>query len=443
MLVNPRQEFSGFSKSAATRYPPLGLAYIAALTPDNWDVRIVDEQFDDDSFEDCDLVGIAVMTCQAPRAYEIARTYQKKGIPVVMGGIHASMKHQEALQYCDSVVIGEADELWGQVIEDFEAGRLQPTYESEGEVDLTRLVQPAHHLLDKRYAWGVVFTTRGCPMQCEFCSVSQFNGFRYRERPIEPIIEELKTINQKLIFFADDNIAGRTARSAERFIQLCKRMIAEKVNKLWIGQTSINVAENEEALYWARESGCTGLLIGVESVSPDVLSSMNKRVNIDHVQRGEFVKKIQSHGIAVLTSFILGNDDDTPETFDSVYQYASAVKMDLPIVTFLVPYPGTALETRLVSQQRLGRRNLPADWGFYNIGDRAVIEPLAMTKREINVQMKRLAHKLYSLWSILRRSASALLRWRSLTRAVIVFRLNLSLRAAHFNATYFLDKQLR
>src|SRR5690554_540068 len=204
VLINPSNPCKiGLTVNKSSRFPPLGLGIIAALTPEDWDIKIIDENFNTFKYEDADLVGITAFTSSVVRAYEIAKEYRKKNIPTIIGGIHASMLPDEAIQYVDTVVIGEAEGVWHQVISDFENGKLQRIYQGEviGGETVHAIPKARHDLFHHGYMFGAVQTARGCPMDCEFCSVTQFNGYKYRQRPIDDVLDELESIPQKMVFF--------------------------------------------------------------------------------------------------------------------------------------------------------------------------------------------------------------------------------------------------
>lgn len=208
LLINPvNTSRIGLTVNPSSRFQPLGLGIIAALTPHNWQVEIVDENFAPFKFQEADLVGLTAFTANVCRAYEISSLYRKKGIPTVLGGIHASMCPEEALQYADAIAIGEAESVWANVISDFEAGKMQELYKGDW-LDLQEMPQPRRDLFHPNYMFGSVQTSRGCPMNCEFCSVTVFNGHKYRKRLVDAVLDELQTIPQKMVFFVDDNIIG-------------------------------------------------------------------------------------------------------------------------------------------------------------------------------------------------------------------------------------------
>ena len=227
LLVNPvNPARTGLTVNRSSRFPPIGLGIVAALTPADWGVELADENWAAVlSIREADLVGITAFTASVNRAYEIAATYRARGTPVVMGGIHASMRPDEALRFVDAVVIGEAEGVWPQVVADFEAGRLQRTYQG-GWPELAGIRPPRRDLFHPDYRFASVQTSRGCPMDCEFCSVTAFNGRRYRRRPVQEVLSELESIPQKLIFFVDDNIIGYGRPSREQAKELFRGMVS-------------------------------------------------------------------------------------------------------------------------------------------------------------------------------------------------------------------------
>jgi radical SAM superfamily enzyme YgiQ (UPF0313 family) len=199
VLVNPVNPARvGLTVNKASRFPPIGLGIVAALTPASWDVKIVDENWEPFSYQEADLVGITAFTASANRAYELASVYRGKGVKVVIGGIHASMCPDEVLRFADAVVVGEAEAVWQKVLRDFEEGRLQQRYNSE-LTDLSGMTHPRRDLFHPGYLFASVQTSRGCPMDCEFCSVTAFNGKKYRRRPPGEVLDELQSIPQKML----------------------------------------------------------------------------------------------------------------------------------------------------------------------------------------------------------------------------------------------------
>lgn len=278
LLINPVGQKSGFLLSKFSSPPPLSLAYVAAVTPANWEVKIWDETFTPFEYEEADLVGITAFTSNINRAYDIARLYQERKIKVIFGGIHASMLPDEALQFGDSVVVGEVEGIWEKVIRDFENNKLQPKYIGP-QIDLSQFsILPRRDLLHPGYLWNSVQTSRGCPFNCHFCSVSRYLGKEYRQRKPEDVLKELDEIQGEFITFLDDNLIGYSPESRERARELFEGMISRGHKKKWWMQTSINAAEDEQLLELASQSGCMFALIGFETTSQDTLMSMKKKL---------------------------------------------------------------------------------------------------------------------------------------------------------------------
>jgi radical SAM superfamily enzyme YgiQ (UPF0313 family) len=397
ILINPvNLSRTGFSVNHSSRFPPLSLGVIAALTPKNWDVEIIDENFDEFSFREADLVGITAFTSSANRAYEIAAVYREKKIPVVMGGIHASMCSEEAAQFVDAVVVGEVESVWDEVIADTLSGNLKSIYKGLWH-GLEQAKEPRRDLYSKEYLFASVQTSRGCPLDCDFCSVSAFNGLRYRRRPPSDVLDELEKIPQKLIFFVDDNIIGYGKKSRQIALELFKGMVDRGIDKHWFCQASINVADDEEILHWAGKAGCRMIFLGIEAEDSDALTDVNKKLNI---KRGgadayeQIFERIHNAGIAVLGAFIFGMDQDTPDKLVNRAQYMLDSSIDVMQVTALTPLPGTRLFARLKEEGRLLYTNFPQDWDRYNLTE-VVHQPVHMKADEFSEIMRACMKKLY------------------------------------------------
>jgi radical SAM superfamily enzyme YgiQ (UPF0313 family) len=416
LLINPaNQRRKGLRMRNLSTYPPLNLAIIAGLTPTTWEIKILDENFDTFVFEQADLVGFTSFTSTAPRAYELAAIYREHHIKTVMGGIHASMLPDEALRYVDTVVIGEAESIWPKVIRDFESNTLQTRYRGE-LVELGGKPMPRHDLLSKEYLFSAIQTTRGCPMQCDFCSVSTFNGCQYRLRPIDEVLDELEQLPTKLVFFCDDNIIGYGKKSQERAIELFKGMVDRGIKIEWTGQVSLNFADNPEVLKWAARSGCRMVLIGIESEKPEQLKEAGKKLNLKMGvdAYADVFRKIHQHGISILGAFIFGMDTDSKQALYDRAQYILKSSVDAWQTTILTPLPGTGLFERLKSENRILYTNYPDDWSKYDFFE-PVIVPAQMTTDELHETMQDIWLKIYnrktvrsqfrrSLWNLRRLS---------------------------------------
>jgi radical SAM superfamily enzyme YgiQ (UPF0313 family) len=348
------------------QFPPLGLAAVAGATPPWAEVSILDENVEPVDFDfPADLVGLTAMTCQAPRAYEIAAEFRRRGVPTVMGGPHASLLPEEACRHVDSVVIGEAEEIWPEVVADAKAGTLAPVYRAKRLADLSKLPKPRRDLL-RRSAYGIfntVQTTRGCPFDCDFCSVTTMFARSYRSRPVEDVVAEIEGMaagarrkRDRLFFLVDDNIVAAPPYAK----QLFRALIPLKIQ--WFSQGTITTfAKDDELLRLARKSGCIALFIGLESISAGNLTSINKSFN----RLSEYessISRIHRHGIGVLGSFIYGLEHDTEGTFDDTVAWAQRNALEGANFSVLTPYPGTRLARRLAERGLINS----TDWRDYH-----------------------------------------------------------------------------
>jgi len=373
-LVNPRNPLVSLTrKSRWSKYrvwKPLGLLAVAGLTPPEWEISIIDENLDVPDYEAMprpDLVGITAFTSQANRAYELAGEFRRRGVPVVMGGIHASMCLDEARRHAGSVVTGEAESVWAQVLEDARQGRLQPVYAGQ-HVSMADIPPARHDLLTGGYAFGSIQTTRGCPLDCGFCSVSAFNGYRYRQRPIAKVVEEFRTIREKLVLIVDDNLIGTSTKHLARAKDLFRAMIRAKLRKKWICQATINMGDDEELLTLAAKAGCKGVFIGFESPTAEGLAEVGKKFNL--LKRRDLrasVRRIQRHGLLVLGSFIMGLDTDHRGIGERTAEAADHYGVDILNALFLTPLPGTRLWDQMKAQDRIAADVFPGDWDYFTL----------------------------------------------------------------------------
>lgn len=398
LLVNPvNNARNGFSINDSSRFPPIGLGIIASLTPESWEVMLVDENFEPFAYRDADLVGITAFTSAANRAYQIASMYRERNIPVVMGGIHASMCVAEALQFVDSVVIGEAESVWRQVLDDASGGKLHRTYHGEW-LDPTQFQPPRRDIYHKGYLFASIQTSRGCPMDCDFCSVTSYNGRRYRRRPVEHVLDELETIPSDLLFFVDDNIIGYGSECRRQAIELFQGMVQRNLKKLWFCQASINIGDDPEVLEWAARAGCRMIFLGIESEDIDALTEVNKRLNL---KRGpdsyiELFDRIHRAGMAVLGAFIFGMDGDTPEKLRKRAEFMIESGVDVMQLTTMTPLPGTPLFERLHQEGRLLFTDFPNDWGRYDL-TQLIHQPKELERDKLWQVIVQCMQRVYSL----------------------------------------------
>ncbi|MBN1375479.1 MAG: B12-binding domain-containing radical SAM protein [Dehalococcoidia bacterium] len=429
VLINPvNPANAGLTVNRSSRFPPLGLGIIAAITTDSWEVTLLDETWEPFKYHPADLVGITAFTANAARAYEIAGVYRSRGIPVIMGGIHASMCSEEAARFVDCVVIGEAEAIWLQIIKDFEAGNLKPQYSGEW-AQLAGQPFPRRDLFNQGYMFASVQTSRGCPMDCSFCTVTAFNGRRYRRRPAAEVLDELAEIPQKMIFFVDDNIIGYGAEAKKVALELFKGMVERKLNKWWFCQASINFADDEEVLHWAGLAGCKMVFLGLESEDEASLAEVNKHMNLHkHVDKyAEAFSRIHKAGIAVLGAFIFGMDNDTSSKLDARIKYIIRSDIDVMQVTYLTPLPGTRLFTRLAREGRLLYTDFPGDWSRYDMT--GVIHRPANLAVDEYADSILLGNRLIYSWPVLlRKACRTLVMTRNPMAAVFAFQSNINYR---------------
>lgn len=376
-LINPSNSLITLTNVKNCRWnkyriwKPLGLLVLAGLTPSHeWDIIVIDENLgvpDYTAMPQPDLVGITAFSSQANRAYIVAAEFRSRGVPVVMGGIHATMCLEETLEWVDAVVTGEAENIWPQVLEDAKHGALNRVYSCiPAEMDNVPLAQ--HDLLPTGYKFGSIQITRGCPLDCSFCSVSVFNGKTFRRRPIRNVMEEFKTIREKYVLIVDDNLVGISQDHIDYTKDLFRAMINADLGKKWIAQVTINMADDEELLRLAAKSGCFGVFIGFESPSEKGLSEVNKKFNIrENRDLKTSVRRIHRHGILVLGSYIIGLDVDEHGIGQQIADAATSCGLDAINVVFLTPLPGTRLWKKMGLEDRIVANTFPEDWKYYTL----------------------------------------------------------------------------
>ena len=415
-LVNPSNHLVSIvnvKESRWNRYrvwKPLSLMVLAGLTPPEWEISIIDENLglpDYSAMPRPDLVGITAFTSQANRAYELSSRFRKVGVPVVMGGIHTTMRRDEAIERVDSIVTGEAESVWAQVLADVQRGQLQRCYEG-GRAEINSVPAARHDLLNGRYAFGAIQTTRGCPLNCSFCSVTAFNGARYRQRPIPDVVREFQRIGEKRVLVVDDNLVGTRPEHISRAKDLFRAMAQADLRKEWVAQATINLGDDEELLTLAAKAGCRGVFIGFESPTPEGLNEVGKKFNI---LKGRdiraSVQRIQRHGILVVGSFIVGLDVDKAGIGRRIAQAALRCGVDNLNALFLTPLPGTRLWERMEAEGRIALNSFPEDWRYYTLTFPVARYKHLSLKAAIN-EMISCDHTFYSIPHILSRLWSSL-----------------------------------
>ena len=382
---------------------PLALPTLAALTPSDTEVILTDENVEPINFDEkVDLVGITGMTCVIPRSYEIADEYRKRGVPVVMGGIHVSMLPEETIQHCDSVVIGEAEEIWEQVVRDAQKNNLQKFYRTSGFPNLINTPIPRWNLLkNNKYFYFTIQSGRGCPYDCEFCSVKVFNGRKYRHKTIEQVVEEVKTLqkidSKKVIFFTDDNILAVPKYTEELMAKLTPLKI-----KAWWAQASINRLKDNKILESMYKAGCRVVFVGFESVSQKSLDTMNKsRINKVEEYK-EMVDRVHSHRIAIFGSFVLGSDNDKEDIFTETTKFINKNNIVFSMVNIITPFPASKLYEKLEKEKRILHKN----WEQYN-AESVCFKPCLMSEESLQQNHKNIVKEIYSYEGMYERLTSA------------------------------------
>lgn len=399
------------------KFPSLSLAALAAVTPSHWQVALVDENIEKlDLNADADLVALTAMTPLAPRAYEIADSFRSRGISVVMGGYHASNLPDEALEHVDAVVVGEGELSWPRLLADFEQGTLQRIYRADGLIDTGLIPIPDRRIYDgKRYLFtNTLQTTRGCPFDCEFCSVTAYYGRKYRKRPVASVLAELAELRKKnsFLFFVDDNIVGDRAYARELFTGMTG------MGFKWLSHAPIDFARDGELIALAGQSGCVGMFVGFESLNDDNLAAMKKVTNQGRSYLDD-ARIFRDNGIGILGSFVLGYDGDTPAVFETTLRFCEEARLEAAIFPVLTPFPGTRVRERLEQEGRI----ISNDWRDYDM-DHVVFRPKGMGVEELQKGCDELNRSFYSFSSMWRRIAK-------LHRSVQVFApMNFGFRSA-------------
>lgn len=430
LFINPSDKADVLSFVPAFRMPPLNLMYLQHLTDKNrYDVYMCDEKVDNLQRylnRPYDLVAITCLTSNAPRAYEIADYFKRGGTPTIIGGIHASMLPDEAGNYADSVVIGEAERIWSTVLRDIGTNKLRKRY-------VGGLVQPSDIpiLKDSDRAWNYFMpntlqTARGCPMNCEFCSVTKFHGGGFRPRSISDVLEEISCLKGDVLIFADDNILGHGKGAEIRAKQLFEGMVESGIKKKWGSQVSINIGTNLELLQWAAKSGAKGFFVGMESLNQKVLERMGKHLNLKvGIKRfREIIRIIHDHGIAVLGGFILGNDEDDKDIFKRTAEFVLESELDAAQYSIATPLPGTRLFKRLSKEGRIIFKQFPSDWRYFD-----TFHVTFIPKRFDPIELKEEVSKMYSLTNkplpAVKRAFKSLVITRYLTGSAYLLGFNL------------------
>jgi radical SAM superfamily enzyme YgiQ (UPF0313 family) len=381
-ITDPITKYFRFLSKILFFRPPLTFSILAALTPKEYTIEIAGGTFRDIDFDKkYDLVGITTITPCASLAYDIADEFRRRGVTVVLGGYHATALPEEAKQHADAVVVGESEETWPELLKDFKNKKLKEYYLQNRPVN-PKLIPHPRNIYPKGTGIGIQ-ATRGCPFRCEFCSVCHRKfGNIYRMRPIESVVEEIRSHPNKLFTFSDNSLTINKRYTKQLFNEI------KDMNKKFFAYGHIYaLGKDEELLKLASEAGCIGWLIGFESVCQESIDSIGKSAN----RVSEYltsVKKIHDYGMMIEASFVFGFDFDKSDIFMRTDEFVRKSEADIPFGLILTPYPGTSLFNRLDNENRI----LTRDWSKYN-GQYAVFKPKYMTPEELLIGTEELNKK--------------------------------------------------
>ncbi|HEY1170485.1 MAG TPA: radical SAM protein [Verrucomicrobiae bacterium] len=378
------------------RYQPLTLTTLAALIPADLpvDLQLFDEGIADVPLDlEADIIGLTVITGTAVRAYELADHFRKRGIKVVLGGPHVTLIPEDAAPHADAIVVGYAEDTWPELLNDFARGELRPRYDQAPGLNLADRPFARRELLpgDSYLTNSVFEATRGCIHNCDFCVVPTAWGRKPYQKPVEQVIADIRQLGQRKLIFVDLNIIADRDYAKELFTAL----IPLKVQ--WYGLATVLLADDAELLKLAERSGCKGLLMGLESISPQNLRQNHKGFNSPD-KFAKVVERLHEHGIALQGCFVFGLDHDEPDVFLKTAEFAVQAKIDLPRFAIVTPFPNTALYKRLVAEGRLLTRN----WELYD-GQHVVFQPKKMSVQELQMGAEAAWKHAYSVRSIVQR----------------------------------------
>jgi len=430
LLIHPkRRDKHNHSNKIKAYIPPLTLPVLAGLTPKDIEVELCDESVDTVNFNaDADLIGITGITSQINRGYEIADAFREKGKKVVMGGIHVSALPHEAKKHADSIMVGEAEDLWETLIEDFRNDCLKEEYKADTYTDFKKLVIPRYDLLKLnkyRRSTGTniprlpIQASRGCPFNCKFCSVTKFWGPKIRTKPLENVEKELlqiRSFGTNRVFFTDDNFIANISYT-RNILELLK-----KYNFSWFCQVSTNIHKHEDLIIEMNKAGCTGVYIGIETFSEENLEHINKKFN-KMVDYEKLFGLFNKYNIRVMASMMVGLDGDTRESLEHMVKQLIHLKVSYAQFYLLMLLPGTQLRNQFIKENRI----IDHDWDHQN-GTIATFRPKNFQVEELQDCYWELYKNFYSYKSIAKRLFTFANLKGGMNRTLITLKSNLYFR---------------
>jgi radical SAM superfamily enzyme YgiQ (UPF0313 family) len=411
VLIIPIRDGRVFGKAPGSPYT---LMRLASLVPDEIPVEIWDENLGPlplDTLRDGDLVGITSMTNTIERAEEIARQAKKPGVGVVVGGVHATLMPEHAQTFADSIFVGEGYFTWPQAIQDFAdegVPGLKPCYEDEAWANLDGISPIKDRVIQMvgettHYWTPYLEITRGCPRNCSFCTAIRVSGRRMRLRPVDEVVDEIERRGIKRFFLTDDNFGLNFTTDPDYIAELFEALARMDLQG-WTCQSEMSIAQFPELLEMGRAAHLDKHFIGFESVNPDNRRSLGGKSKGEADQTTEAIKAIHASGVGVVGLFVMGFDEDTPQTFQAMWDFIRASDLDGISTTMLTPYPGTPFREQLVAEKRL----LDVPWSHYDTAH-VTFEPKNFTVDELRAAYDWLCRKTYSPWQIARRGLRS---WR-------------------------------
>ena len=376
---------------------PLSLGALGGMTPPDVEVVLYDDRLERVPYDEpTDLVGITVQIFTARRAYEIAAEFRRRGVRVILGGMHATLASGEAAQHADSILSGDAESLWTKVVRDAGRGRLQRVYRAEPGAPQRDTLTRRELYAGKPYMpISLLQFSRGCPFECSFCATSAYFHKRHYHRCVEQVLREIENQPRRNLFFVDDNILGDFGAARMLFQELIPLRVR------WVSQGSINMTQDEELMDLMARSGCLGHVIGFESLDPANLQSMRKAPNLRRgfSAYGPQLEVLREYGLQTWAAFTIGHDHDTRESILRTLDFAMRSKFAFAAFNVLLPYPGTPLYYRLQAEKRLlydGRWWLHPDYRF----NHAAFTPARMTADELTEVAFKARREFNSIGSI-------------------------------------------